>query len=106
MPYLFLGNGLRTPHEHKQGIAAHEDGHWQQDHGDDLHQIICCLQQEYQLAAVKHCGLPTSVRTWWIHSFKRLHGSTAGHLWHNACLTWHEQRCSVTGPAPRQAALR
>ena len=49
--YLFLGNGLCTPHEDQQRIPAHEDCHRQEDHGDNLHQVIGGLQDFSSQAA-------------------------------------------------------
>lgn len=45
-----LGNHVTAPLEDEDGIAAHADGHWQQDEGNDLHQVgrQASLQQQQQ----------------------------------------------------------
>ena len=38
--YLLLGDGLGAPDEDEQRIRDHGHRHGQQDHGDDLHQVL------------------------------------------------------------------
>lgn len=41
---LLLGNGFGSPDEDCEGIHAHHNGHRQQDGSNDLHCVVCALQ--------------------------------------------------------------
>ena len=41
---LLLGNGFGSPNEDCQRVHAHDNGHRQQDGGNDLYCVVCALQ--------------------------------------------------------------
>ena len=58
--HLLLCNGLSPPHVDHEGVGAHEHSQGQQDHGDQLHQVVSCLQlrSAYHVLKMLHVLIP------------------------------------------------